>query len=615
MAKKPKLYNITPAKGQAILNFSGRRFPEKIELFENKIIEKIRNKNYQNNIELDTEKKVNTELSNKLIQGDCLSACAYLKAQKIKVDLVYIDPPFASGANYAKNIYLRNNNKNQLDNEDNSLGEEILYGDIWQKEDYLNWIYERLIAIRDIMSESALIFVHLDWHIGHYVKILLDEVFGEENFVNELIWHYHSGSGSRGKYFSKKHNNIYLYSKSFNDFYFDDSKVRVAYDEKTKQRHLSGYKGHIKNPDWQPNPFGKMMDDVLDIDTIAPTSPELQNYTTQKPIELIKKIIETATDENWVVADFFVGSGTTAVASNVLNRKFIVCDISLNSIQTTRDRLVKEKAEFDIIKINDGLRLFRNPAQTQQKIYSLIEGFKSRTELGLGDFWDGGIASSKGHYVPVKMVGIQEKLTKELLDFYLEQIYQLESEDAVEAVKIIYAHKDIDIDQSYVNKEIRDSKRTTLKVELKSLDELLGEKRDLLFPQDNAEVKVTKQKDYYKVEIKKYFSSYLKHKIDDYNAKKVQKKSQEEAFDEKQNKNKIKLSNNGLELIEAVQFDTTLREDDVWESNLELEDKAGIKEKIKGKYYVKTPDFNIKIRNIAGDEIIINIRNGKIMDS
>ena len=119
--------------------------------------------------------------------------CAYLKASNVKVDLVYIDPPFASGANYAKKIVLRNgsggkNGGAAIEGSDNAIGEEVMYGDIWQKEDYLNWLYERLLAMRQVLSDTGSIYVHLDWHIGPYVKILIDKVFGEENFLNEIIW-------------------------------------------------------------------------------------------------------------------------------------------------------------------------------------------------------------------------------------------------------------------------------------------------------------------------------------------------------------------------------------------------------------------------------------------
>jgi adenine-specific DNA-methyltransferase len=616
--KKPVSYKISPAKGQALLNFQGRRFPDKVELFETTLIEQIRHIEKAPKLKLEKQKELNADFTNLLIHGDCLSACAYLKNQNIKVDLVYIDPPFASGANYAKKIYLRNGNKaNNIENEDNAIGEEIMYGDIWQKEDYLNWLYERLLAIREVMNEIASIYVHLDWHIGHYVKVMLDEIFGENNFKNEIVWYYPDNFQGNVNRFAINHNIIFWYTVDESNFTYNKILIELG---KTVKRDKRIWSKELQKLIAAKDENGKTiysdftekkLDDVWTIGQTSTTkeySSEFTGYNTQKPREVLRRVIESGSNENMIVADFFSGSGTTAKVASELTRKFIACDIGVNAIQTARDSLVKAKADFDILKINDGVRLFRNPAQTQQKIFSLIDGFKNRTQLELGEFWDGGIAGTSGSYVPVKFVGIQEKLTKQLLDFFLEQIYELEAEDNVEAVKIIYAHKDLEIDQNYIEKELRHSKRTTIKVELISLDNLLGAKRDLLFPPDNADIEVKKEKDKYKVTIRRYFSNYLKTKIDDFNAKKVKK--QKEIFDEdekgKQSSKKIKLSKNGLELIESVQFDTTLRKDGVWESNLDLEDKADIKEKIKAIYVLPTDKFKMKIRNIAGDEITLD---------
>ncbi|KOR27869.1 hypothetical protein TI04_12365, partial [Achromatium sp. WMS2] len=239
------------------------------------------------------------------------------------------------------------------------------------------------------------------------------------------------------------------------------------------------------------------------------------------------------------------------------------------------------------------------PAQTTAKIFSIIDGFKPRADLSLNDFWDGGIAQPKGTYSPVKFSGIHDKLTKELLDVYLEEIYKLEdTTNKANEVIIIYAHKEFEIDQEYLNKQLHKTAKTELKVKLVSLDNLLGEKRDALFTSDNADIKISKQGNKYKVEIKMFFSPYLKNKIDDYNAKKTKKGTLEQDLSKA-----VKISSNGLELIESVQFDTTLGK--IWKSNPELEDKAGIKEKIKGTYTLDTDKFKMKIRNIAGDEIII----------
>jgi adenine-specific DNA-methyltransferase len=653
--KTPKQYNITPAKGQALLNFQGRRFPDKIDVFETELIEEVRNTKAKEQTLFDKETDLNSDFRNLLIQGDCLSACAYLKQQNIKVDLVYIDPPFASGANYAKKLYLRNSGKSEIEAEDNTIGEEVMYGDIWQKEDYLNWLYERLLAIKDVMSETGSIYVHLDWHIGHYVKVLMDEVFGEESFVSDIVWRKLTAAKAQSDFFSNVKDSIFLYKCGaetvFHPIYIegDSDESNYPYTEKESGRKYGSFDftqsgtgparkfgNKVLNPPagkhwiWSQKKIdegikndriiftknglprvkryldekeGNYLGDLWIDDEVKPlsaNSSERESYNTQKPEALLERIIKASSDEGMIVTDFFSGSGTTAKVANDLNRKFIACDIGINALQTTRDRLVKAGAGFDVLKIQDGLRLFRNPAQTTAKIFGIIDGFKSRTDLNLNDFWDGGIAQAKGTYSPVKFSGIHDKLTKELLDVYLEEIYKLEdTTNKANEVIIIYAHKDLEIDQDYLNKQLNKTAKTELKVKLVSLDGLLGEKRDALFTPDNADIKITKQGSKYKVEIKKFFSPYLKNKIDDYNAKKTKKGTIEQDLSKA-----VKISGNGLELIEAVQFDTTLKK--VWKSNPDLEDKAGIKEKIKGVYNLDTNKFKMKIRNIAGDEIIID---------
>jgi len=419
--------------------------------------------------------------------------------------------------------------------------------------------------------------------------------------------------------FSRKHDCIYVYSKS------EQFDIRPEYTERILpyKPHLIDENSSIEKYECINTTSNRKRDfytskvredDVWDLSGVFNMSNEFTDYATQKAETLLEKIIKASSDESMIVADFFVGSGTTTKVANDLGRKFIAVDIGINAVQTTRDRLIDAGANFDVLKVNAGVRLFRNPAQTTARIFGLIDGFKSRTDLELGEFWDGGIINTKGSFTPVKFIGIHEKLTKHLADIIMEEIYQLESdsENAV-GVKLIYAHKELDIDQDYINKEIRKSGKTTLKVELVSLDELLDKKADVLFTPDNADILIKKQGNKYEVKIKRFASSYLKTKIDEYNTKKVKKDLLDEKVEKKgQNKfTPIKISNDGLELIEAVQFDTTLREDGVWASNPELEDKAGIKEKIKGKYLLNTDKFRIKIRNIAGDEIIINSKELK----
>ena len=604
--KKPKRYNITPALGQALLDFQGRRFPDKMDVFETEALEEVRTAKSKGQKSLDEDIDPNPDFGNLLIQGDCLSACAYLKSKNIAVDLVYIDPPFASGANYAKKIYLRNGGESTggestIEANGGTIGEEVMYGDIWQKEDYLNWLYERLLVIKEVMSETGSIYVHLDSTIGHYAKILMDEIFGEANFVNEIIWYYEDKFATGGKSLDKNHDVIFFYSKGEEYTFYP---IIVSKGRTTRRALRKKIEGKTVNIlDEHGNKIyaeysEKKEDDVWEVGrTIA--NSQYENYVTQKPEALIERIIKASSDEGMIVADFFSGSGTTAKVARDLNRKFIACDIGVNAIQTTRDRLAKAGADFDVLKIKDGLRLFRNPEQTTAKIFNLISGFQSSAELELGDFWDGGIAQAKGSYTPIKFSGIHRRLTKELIDFYLEEIYKLEdTTDQANAIMIIYAHKAPEIDQQYLNRLLHEISKTELKVKLVALDDLLGERKGAFFTPDDADIRMRKEKTKCKVEIKKYYSPYLKNKIDEYNAQKTKSGTIEQDLSKR-----VEISKEGLELIEAVQFDTTLKK--VWKSNPALEDKAGAKEKIKGAYLLDTDKFKLKIRNIAGDEIIL----------
>lgn len=192
MATRYIPYFPEPIEGQAILN----NFTRTLKYYGNdKVKENL--KRGMSLYEVETVERVGDNPDNNMvIRGECISACAYLKDKGISVDLVYIDPPFASGADYAKKVYLRRNPKvaeaiakaeEEIEmNEAFKAFEEKMYGDVWNKEDYLNWMYENLLAIKSVMSETASIYVHLDWHIGHYVKILMDEIFGEDKLKMKL---------------------------------------------------------------------------------------------------------------------------------------------------------------------------------------------------------------------------------------------------------------------------------------------------------------------------------------------------------------------------------------------------------------------------------------------
>ena len=235
-------YTPDPIKGQALLN----NIPRSQRLLRyrdnDKVLEKIlRGMPYY---ELEMVEQVggsSKDWNNMLLRGECLSACAYLKEKGIKVDLVYIDPPFASGANYAKKVYIRRNPRLaekitqaelEMDMDELQTFEETMYGDIWQKEDYLNWMYENLMAIKSVMSDTASIYVHLDWHIGHYVKILMDEVFGEENFVNDIVWRRKLATSFASKQFGVTTDSIFWYCRGEEYIFNPEYSLK---DENTKR--------------------------------------------------------------------------------------------------------------------------------------------------------------------------------------------------------------------------------------------------------------------------------------------------------------------------------------------------------------------------------------------
>jgi len=565
---------------------------------------------------------------NLVIRGECISACAYLKEKGIKVDLVYIDPPFASGADYAKKVYLRKNPKiaekvavaeQEMDIDELKAFEEKMYGDIWQKEDYLNWMYENLMAIKSVMSETGNIFVHLDCSIGHYVKVLMDEVFGDHNFVNEIIWYYSDNFQGNVKGFAGNHDNIFWYSIDkehyvANRVYIDLGKTvkrdkRIWSKEEQKLVAARDETGNIIYDDYTE----KKADDVWSIGQSSVTkekSKEYADYATQKPIELLRRIIEGGSNEfrdesrteKMVIADFFGGSGVTAKVSNDLKRKFIHCDIGINSIQTVRDRLKEAKANFQILEIKDGVSLFRNPQQTMDKLATLIPGLQKGVK-GISSFWFGAITKSKEGIVPVyvpNLLNTQEKvLDIPTINIIINQELQnLE----VYAKKIIVYYIDID-NQKAIEKFIKVNNATEIEVELKDLKNLL---HDVVI-EDIIEFTTTEIKGVYTTEITKLISDRLIQKIGEFNQKgNLQSIAKGKKFDP------INISNDGLELIELIALDCENVEGQ-WHSTTEIKiDKLGyvIKNGVKtkefwnGKITSDKKPLRIKVRNISGDETI-----------
>ena len=471
---------------------------------------------------------------NLVLRGECLSACAYLKEKGVKVDLVYIDPPFASGADYAKKVYIRRNPKvaeaikqaeTEIDSEELRNFEEKMYGDVWDKERYLNWMYENLVAIKAVMSDTASIYVHLDWHIGHYVKILMDEVFGEDKFRNEVIWYYYNKMQGNVYRFASNHDSLFYYSKS-DEFTYNQVKEKRA--ETIKQIKRIWDKETQKLVNAKDNQ-GKVIyvdsdeftiDDVWRMSMLQPADKnEPVGYATQKPEALLERIIKASSNEDMLVADFFGGSGVTAAVANRLGRRFIHCDIGINSIETTRDRLVKAGAEFEVLEIKDGVSLYRNPVQTMDRLKSLIPGL--RNEDALDKFWEGSIHDTKDGMLPVYLPNLMDSSTRMLDTALMNRILKEAMPDLPDGTKKVVVYY-IDItDIKEIKQFIKEQNDTLIEVELRDLKNVL----DNVVVEDDAEFEVKEvqpEGDAFKVwqvRINRFFSDRVNKKIADFNLK------------------------------------------------------------------------------------------------
>ena len=625
--------------------------------------------------EMELKEQIGQNPNNMVIRGECLSACAYLRDKGIFVDLIYVDPPFASGADYAKKVYIRRNPKvaellgqieKNLDIEELRAFEEKMYGDIWDKERYLNWMYENLMAMKSIMSEEASIYVHLDYHIGHYVKLLLDEIFGEDNFRNEIIWK-RATAHSDAEFYGNNFDCIFFYTKSQSEYTFNP--MFTEYDEsyaarfkrtdpdgrKWDDRDLTakglqggGYtyeykgvtslwrcpietmkrldkegrlyftsKGGIRRKLYMDELPGMPTQSIwADIFPVNSQAEERVDYATQKPEALLERIIKASSNKDMLVADFFGGSGVTAAVANKLGRNFIHCDIGINSIQTARDRLLADKAEFKVLEVKDGVSLYRNPVQTMDKLKSLIKGL--RNEDALDKFWEGSIVDTKYGMMPVYLPNLMDSSTRLLDKPLMNRIIREALPDLPDDTQRVIVYY-IDItNREEIEQFIKEQNdQTTIDIELRDLKQVL----DDVVVEDEAEWKLTETHDSlwmsWKVEIKSFHSDRVLRKIDEVNLKGQQQALQQKAKGKEKVFKPLIISDEGLETIEWISLDSTNADKQApWHSDAEIKiDRLGYVIR-NGK---KTQDFwdatiqcdnkplRMKIRNICGDETVFQL--------
>lgn len=319
---------------------------------------------------------VDNQWHNKLIYGDNLLAMQALLAgdpangvesMRGKIDLIYIDPPYDSKADYRTKVVLPGADVESRP----TVMEQFAYADTWSGElhiggqrepikgtlAYLRYMYPRLVLMRELLSEQGSFYFHIDWHMNSYARVILDDIFGKDNFLNDIVWSYGAGGNPRG-FYPRKHDSILFYKKSSNIFSTDGQIMHVPYDEGTINMHYKNvdrngrrYRKQVVNGKEYITyaDVGKLVTDVwTDIgaqSASSPISPERTGYATQKPEKLLERIIKASSNEGSIVADFFGGSGTTAAVAEKLGRRWITSDIGKPATMIMRKRLIDNDAK------------------------------------------------------------------------------------------------------------------------------------------------------------------------------------------------------------------------------------------------------------------------------
>lgn len=414
-----------------------------------------------------------------------------LKEYRGKIDLIYIDPPFDSKADYKKKIEVKGIGKAETDS---TSFEEKQYGDIWSNDEYLQFMYERLIILRELLSDHGCIYLHCDWHKSHHLRMIMDEVFGNNKFVNEVIWHY-SGAGTPKGCWAKRHDNIYVYSKT-TEYTFNADAVRTEYAETTKERFshaINNVRNGINFGTQSLNPLGKYPEDVLDVSIEAPSANVRTGYPTQKPEALLEKIIEASSNPGDIVFDCFMGSGTTQAVAMKLGRKFIGADINLGAIQTTTKRLIgiandiedssRKYTGFEVYNVNN-YDFFRNPVEARNLLIEALEV----QPFSQSDIWDGELDGRMVKIMPVNRIATKADLEglKANLPY---KTYEKKKEESpnlpVEKITIVCMGHEPDL------KAALETELSGYKLDIEIVD-ILRDKADLQFKRE-AEAEIVRE--------------------------------------------------------------------------------------------------------------------------
>lgn len=579
---------IEQAKGRPLLQWVGKKPIEGVEYYPAQEKEVYGDKDAKD--------------FNKLFWGDNLQVLSHLiKEYRGKVDLIYIDPPFDSKADYVKKVKVRGE---QIEGEAQSVIEERQYTDIWEKDEFLQFMYERLLLMKELLSDKGSIFVHLDWHKSSYIRLIMDEVFGEDNFVNEIIWHYADNFQGNVRGFATNHNNIYWYSKTkdyvSNKILIDLGKTikrdkRIWSKDEQKLVAARDEDGKIVYEDFTQ----KKADDVWEIgqsSTTKTASAEYLGYPTQKPEKLLERIVLAASNEGDVIADFFMGSGTTCAVAQRLERKWLGCDINLGAVQTATKRInqiastqkkegFKGSLGFKILNVNN-YDVFKNELEAKEIVMEMygVEPLK-RT------YFDGFLDNHFVKVLPLNRVlnkmdvrSLIKNISEKVGDFTVKKTSSSGEAVYEQGVLVICSGMELDV-LDFLKKE----NRTGVKIDIRDIQ---TDKKGLIFKQKpEAKISVKAKSKKLSVEIQEFHSPILMRKLQLENEKMLKQEEKAKVEDFRQ-------------VIDSVAIDTDY---DGKLFNAEVMDFPTKKEVIKAKYewdYEKSGKNTVavKIVDVLGEE-------------
>ncbi|MBK9779091.1 MAG: site-specific DNA-methyltransferase [Anaerolineales bacterium] len=315
----------------------------------------------------------------RVIHGDNLEVMAALLPEyEGRINLIYADPPFFTNRQFHARV-----GRGEDSRKPSKWKLAEGYHDSWDDMDaYLGFLYERLHLMYRLLAPNGTLYLHLDWHADAHARLILDEIFGAENFINEIIWAYHGPSPIRTA-FNRKHDTILMYAKS-KDYTFNVDDIREPYNPNTVATFKASKKaGFGKVPDLER---GKVPEDWWYFPVVARLHNERTGYPTQKPEGLLQRIILASSNKNDIVADFFCGSGTTALVAARNGRRFITCDASIRAIHTARARLAETKSVFSVER---DIKIKTEIATKSKKIKLKVNGDLVQLHTSLDvDFWE-----------------------------------------------------------------------------------------------------------------------------------------------------------------------------------------------------------------------------------